>query len=347
MGRRASILLAVWMIGTTIRADGPAGRCEGQLKTLQEIYQAEKRDSQKQIIAERVLELARANPGDPAVVDALGWLVGRGLPSPTGPALELLVRDHIESERLVASCASAANTRLRDSLAAERLLRGAMSRSPHRRVRGMACHYLAEVLEDRADKLRSLARNPEATRNCEELLGAEGWKTFSRRGAEDLTAEAEALYERIIADYADLDTSRKQPLGVLDAGRLFRLRALRVGQVAPDIEGEDADGKRLRLGDYRGKVVLLTFSGNWCGPCRGFYPKERELVAKLKDRPFAALSVNTDEDRGTQRKSIDSGEITWRCWWDGGTGGPITLRWGVYYFPTVFVLDHEGIIRFA
>ena len=42
---------------------------------------------------------------------------------------------------------------------------------------------------------------------------------------------------------------------------------------------------------------------------------------------------------------IDSGQITWRCWWDGGTTGPITTRWGVSRFPTVYVLDRDGKIR--
>jgi cytochrome oxidase Cu insertion factor (SCO1/SenC/PrrC family) len=39
--------------------------------------------------------------------------------------------------------------------------------------------------------------------------------------------------------------------------------SLKVGRVAPDIEGEDVDGERFRLSDYRGKVVLLDFWGHW------------------------------------------------------------------------------------
>jgi len=36
-----------------------------------------------------------------------------------------------------------------------------------------------------------------------------------------------------------------------------------IGKVAPDIEGEDIDGKKFRLSDYRGKVVVIDFWGNW------------------------------------------------------------------------------------
>jgi hypothetical protein len=44
-------------------------------------------------------------------------------------------------------------------------------------------------------------------------------------------------------------------------------------------------------------------------------------------------------------ESIRSGEITWRCWWDGGQNGPITSRWNVLSFPSIFVIDAKGVIR--
>jgi cytochrome oxidase Cu insertion factor (SCO1/SenC/PrrC family) len=37
----------------------------------------------------------------------------------------------------------------------------------------------------------------------------------------------------------------------------------RIGEVAPEIEGEDADGVQFKLSDYRGKVVVVAFWGNW------------------------------------------------------------------------------------
>lgn len=76
------------------------------------------------------------------------------------------------------------------------------------------------------------------------------------------------------------------------------------------------------------------------------YPRERELVKRFKDESFVILSVNTDEDRETLRRSIACGEITWRCWWDGGVEGPITTRWSPEVFPTVYVLDSDGVIRY-
>jgi peroxiredoxin len=52
-------------------------------------------------------------------------------------------------------------------------------------------------------------------------------------------------------------------VGDLARRELFELRRLRPGQPAPEIQGEDIDGRKLRLSDYRGRVVLLDFWGHW------------------------------------------------------------------------------------
>jgi thiol-disulfide isomerase/thioredoxin len=92
---------------------------------------------------------------------------------------------------------------------------------------------------------------------------------------------------------------------------------VRLGQVGPEIEGTDVDGKPMTLGEHRGKVVVLSFWGSWCGPCMALVPHERELAARLADRPFVLLGINSDEDRGRARQVMDRERMTWRSWWDG------------------------------
>lgn len=77
------------------------------------------------------------------------------------------------------------------------------------------------------------------------------------------------------------------------------------------------------------------------------YPHERSLVKRLKDRPFALLGINSDADREKLKSRMKDEEITWRSWWDGGdTSGPISSQWNVQAWPTLYVLDGDGVIRF-
>ncbi len=75
------------------------------------------------------------------------------------------------------------------------------------------------------------------------------------------------------------------------------------------------------------------------------YPHERSLVARLKDEPFTILGVNSDP-ADTYREAIERENITWPSFWDGGnTSGPIAMKWGVRGWPTIYIIDHKGIIR--
>ena len=75
------------------------------------------------------------------------------------------------------------------------------------------------------------------------------------------------------------------------------------------------------------------------------YPDERSLVSRLADEPFALVGVNSDP-ADDYREAIEREHITWPSFWDGGdTDGPISTKWGVFGWPTVYILDQEGVIR--
>jgi AhpC/TSA family len=77
------------------------------------------------------------------------------------------------------------------------------------------------------------------------------------------------------------------------------------------------------------------------------YPHERSLVKKMADKPFALLGVNSDKDLKELKKTLEEEQITWRSFWNGeqGTGGPISTEWNVRGWPTLFIIDHKGVIR--
>jgi peroxiredoxin len=77
------------------------------------------------------------------------------------------------------------------------------------------------------------------------------------------------------------------------------------------------------------------------------YPHERSLVKRLEGQPFALLGINSDRDREALKKVMKKQGITWRSFWNGGgTGGPISSAWNVRGWPTIYVLDHKGVIRY-
>jgi Thioredoxin-like len=78
------------------------------------------------------------------------------------------------------------------------------------------------------------------------------------------------------------------------------------------------------------------------------YPHERSLVKRLEGKPFALIGVNSDSDKEDLKKAMEREGITWRSFWNGplGTNGPISKTWNVTGWPTIYVLDEKGIIRY-
>ena len=76
------------------------------------------------------------------------------------------------------------------------------------------------------------------------------------------------------------------------------------------------------------------------------YPHERSLVKRLEGKPFALLGINSDTDKGKLKQALEKEEITWRSWWDKDTSGPIASTWNVQGWPTIYVIDQKGVIRY-
>jgi hypothetical protein len=72
-------------------------------------------------------------------------------------------------------------------------------------------------------------------------------------------------------------------------------------------------------------------------------PHERSLVKRMQGRPFVLLGVNGDETREEFQDTIKEEEITWRNWWDAK--GNIMDQYGVEGLPTIYLIDHKGMVR--
>jgi hypothetical protein len=188
--------------------------------------------------ADRFLELAAKHPDDPAGFEALAWVVGNvGVDPRRDRALDLLLQHQVENPKIGTLC-----TRLATNLtpAGEKLLRAILEKNPNREAQGLACYSLALGLKNRIQR------------------GGGG-------DVEKMVAEATELFQRVSTDYANVK-SGNAPLATLarsQSAGLGAMARLSVGKVAPEIEGEDIDGVKFKLSDYRGKVVVLDFWGHW------------------------------------------------------------------------------------
>jgi peroxiredoxin len=169
------------------------------------------------------------------------------------------------------------------------------------------------------------------------------------RGLDKIAAESESLFQTVIDEYADLTLQHNDPpqAAKLAKEELFVLRNLGIGQMAPEIVGKDIYGRTMKLGDYRGRVVVLDFgSHRSCGVCRQFYPHLRSIATKFAGEPFALLGISLDDDVNELKALAEKGENTWPIWWDGeNEQGPIASQWLIRAMPTFYVLDRKGIIR--
>jgi peroxiredoxin len=120
----------------------------------------------------------------------------------------------------------------------------------------------------------------------------------------------------------------------------------KVGEPAPEIEGEDLDGQPMRLGEFRGKVVCLVFWAEWCNECWPMYASQNALVNRMKGREFALVGVSCYSVRERAREAVKENHLAWRSWHDSGqlAGGHIAERYGLTGFPTWFLIDARGVV---
>jgi peroxiredoxin len=79
------------------------------------------------------------------------------------------------------------------------------------------------------------------------------------------------------------------------------------------------------------------------------WPHERSLVKQLAGKPFAVLGVNISEPSPSAlKKLVEKENLTWRSFSDPPTSGglgAISKRWNLSGTPTIYLLDHKGVIR--
>jgi RNA polymerase sigma factor (sigma-70 family) len=313
--------------------------------------------------------LAQAYPRHRAAFDALIWLVQEGRrffdsrkdrDAVMSQVVDTLITHHLPAigahlaDRNVAMALN-----MGEPLPAvyhERLLRALFQRGGDRATRGRMGLALGRYLTTLADFVERLTRTGSDAQKPWELASLDPAFADQLKKADHqaIARQAEEVLEKVISEYGEVSNLNGQvasteTLAVVAERALFQIRSLAVGCLAPEITGEDAFGKPMKLSEFHGKVVMLDFgSHEHCSGCKVLYPRLRATLARLHDQPFVILGINNFDRRDQLKEAFTHGEITWRCWWDGDdpqAPGPITTRWNIRAYPTFILIDDRGVIR--
>lgn len=106
---------------------------------------------------------------------------------------------------------------------------------------------------------------------------------------------------------------------------------------------KDLDGKKVRLEDYRGKVVALNFWFIGCKPCVMEMPELNEIVEEFKDEDIAFLAIALDKGNNIE-KFLQKTPFDYQIMPDGRS---VTNRYGIFSYPTHLILNKEGEVVFS
>ncbi len=227
---------------------------------------------------------------------------------------------------------------------------------------------IAALMEDYQAKVNKLneayyeamnANNTEAIKQIqldalalEDNQGAEVKKTIESMGNSFASLAAVGLlntkndFQFIDELVARLDAAYPETKMIVQMKQqLDEMRALSIGQVAPEIEMENPQGELVKLSDMKGKYVMIDFWAAWCKPCREENPNVVRLYNKYKDKGFEVFGVSLDRTKEAWVKAIADDGLEWTQVSDLKYFNSAAAEiYQIEAIPATYLLDPEGRI---
>jgi peroxiredoxin len=311
----------------------PAKAFASLMKDLDEAI--DKTESQKEVeqvrkdYGKKLYDHARAHPGDRTAVEALLLSIRMHKPGTDGvrkDAVAMLHKDFVKSPHLTKTLFKDLNSSFFD-LEIGKFLQGVVKDHPDKTIRALAAKALIKARERGIEFVAEVNKKAELKKALEGDLG-------------------KAVIKELLDSEADFKKQKTDYLAKLRGELKGVIVDVMPGADAPTATATDLKGNKASLAGYKGKVVVLDFWGTFCPPCIKMIPDNRKLVKAMKDRPFAFVSVSADEEKSALTDFLKTHEMPWDHWWVGSQS-KFQEAWDVEGFPTVFVIDHKGVIRYS
>jgi hypothetical protein len=237
-------------------------------KAFSKAYQAAKTPEEREKLqypdpktwASKVWDLVHENPTDETGFAGLSWIVQRN-PSKQDldDAIAALLESHVKNPKIGELCPTLGGMVQLDP----KLLGRIAAENPNHDAKGQAYYALASYTIESASLSRQIrTASEDDAKQMKDYLGEPRFQALKTSDPDELEKGAGKILDIVADQFADVKGGRST-LGEAAKGDLHEIRDLVVGKPAPNIEGEDLSGASFKLSEYRGKVVLLDFWGNW------------------------------------------------------------------------------------
>ncbi|MNX55331.1 Thiol-disulfide oxidoreductase ResA [compost metagenome] len=184
----------------------------------------------------------------------------------------------------------------------------------------------------RVKELAFASKNPNSIFAVDALIDAANKRKLS---------EIEPLFLKLSKEVRQLTNARQ-----LEA-RFVAEKSVKIGNKAPDFSQPDANGKLIKVSDFKGQYVLIDFWASWCSPCRAENPNLLKAYNKYKSKGLEVLAVSLDDTKGRNAwlKAIKEDGLPWIHVADlKGWSNEAAVLYGVRAVPQNYLVDPKGNI---